>query len=721
MTARTNRLAKESSPYLRQHASNPVDWFPWGDEAFAKAEAENKPVFLSIGYSSCHWCHVMEHESFERDDVAAIMNDLFVCIKVDREEHPDLDALYMTATQLMTQRGGWPNSVWLTPDRRPWYAGTYFPREDRPGRIGFKTLLTRLGGVWKERKKDVEEQATVLTEAIRKQHEANPSGLIMELEPESLLTMIQQQFIQQFDARYGGFGDAPKFPPHSSLLLLLRIFGHHPVKETETVITRTLNALLRGGIYDQIGGGFHRYSTDERWLVPHFEKMLYDNALLLNVFAKAYGKFQFPAYRRVAVETAAWLKREMTHPEGGFYSALDADSDGEEGKFYTWSHVELSRLLDEAALKNLCVVYNILPGGNFSDEASGHPTGLNIPHVNEQPAEPDIEALAPARAILLNTREKRVHPGLDNKIIASWNGLMISALASAGTCLNHPPFIKMAENARSFVEKNLIIHGRLRRCWLGTASDKEGVLEDYAAMALADLDLYEATGQKTHLTSAMRFVGVIRADFYDGTAGELFMTGRNAQTPLIRLKDVFDQGSPSGIGLAVQAFMRLGIIQNDNELLQMANQMVRRHQSVVQRMPSAVSSMIEGYVIGLDIAPVTTTGHAKILFAAKPTEIIFDHEGNASLELQVTLPAQWHLNDVFQHASGIMQPLRIDTDSKDCIITEIKAMGITSWQITIQGVNTVKNLVLTVHYQPCSETACLAVAQQTIHVNVASV
>jgi len=721
MKARTNRLAKESSPYLRQHAANPVDWFPWGDEAFAKASAENKPVFLSIGYSACHWCHVMEHESFERDDVAAILNDLFVCIKVDREEHPDLDALYMTATQLMTQRGGWPNSVWLTPDRRPWYAGTYFPREDHPGRIGFKTLLKRLGGVWKERKKDVEEQATVLTEAIRKQHEANPSGMVMELEPESLLTMIQQQFVQQFDARYGGFGEAPKFPPHSSLLLLLQILDHHPAKETETVVTRTLSALLRGGIYDQIGGGFHRYSTDERWLVPHFEKMLYDNALLLNVFAKAYRKFQNPAYRRVVMETAAWMKREMTHPEGGFYSALDADSEGEEGKFYTWSHDELSRLLDDTSLKNICTLYNILPGGNFSEEASGHPTGLNIPHLNEQAADSEIEALAPARAILLNTRDQRVHPGLDNKVIASWNGLMISALAHAGMCLNHPSFIEMAVTARTFIEKNLVKEGRLRRCWLGVASDKEGVLEDYAAMALADLDLYEATRQDNYLQSASRLIDVIRTEFYDEVAGELFMTGKDVQSPLIRLKDVFDQGSPSGIGLAVQAFMRLGIIQNDTGLLQIANHIVNRHQSVVQRMPSAVSSMIEGYVIGLDAASGTSVGLTDLTIETKPAEVTFNLDGNTSVELLVTLPDQWHLNDVFPDSTGVMQPLRVEVNSDSHTITGLKSSG-SAWNVTIHRQQTSgrpsSHIALTVHYQLCSDTACLAVAQQTISLTI---
>ena len=688
MSPHRNRLARESSPYLRQHAANPVDWYPWGPEALERAKAEDKPIFLSVGYSSCHWCHVMEHESFERDDVAEVMNTHFVCIKVDREEHPDLDALYMIATQLVTQRGGWPNSVWLTPDGRPWYAGTYFPREDRHGRIGFVTLLKRLAGLWKERRKDVEEQANTLTKAIHRQHERTASADVPAVEPTEMARHIEQHFLEQFDPRNGGFGEAPKFPPHSGLLLLLRCQTFHPDPRIATVIERTLDAMLRGGICDQIGGGFHRYATDDHWLVPHFEKMLYDNALLLDVYARAYAVFQRPAYRRVALDIAAWLARQLTHPEGGFYSALDADSEGEEGKYYTWSHDDFAGLLDPATLAAFASEYQILPGGNYADEASGHPTGLNIPHLAPSVTEDVVAALSTARETLLARRSERVPPGLDDKIITGWNGLMIRALATASRIFNEPRLLDQALAARTFIERHLFTEARLARCWCGTVSAREGVLEDYAAIALADITLFSVTGETVHLDRARRGADLILAHFYDAASDELFMTSNREPANLLRMKDLYDQGSPSGIGLAVQALARIGQTIGDHALVETARRLADRQVSIIQRMPSAVASLAEGWLL----AGGTPMTHV-------PSVTWRIERDGADVRVIAESPTGWHVTVVELSVGGVAIPVA-------------PAAAHHQWRVKSAGAGDV-----TVRYQVCTDTECLPAQEVRINPN----
>jgi len=701
-----NRLAAESSPYLRQHAANPVDWYPWGDEAFNKAATENKPVFLSVGYSSCHWCHVMAHESFENDAVAEILNRDFIPVKVDREEHPDIDALYMTATQIITQRGGWPNSVWLTPDRKPWYAGTYFPRDDRNGRIGFISLLHRLVSLWKERRKDVEDQANALTDAIRQQHAAKPAAVDFSFDPVQLIQKIQSHYQNQFDPRHGGFGDAPKFPPHSGLLLLLRTQELSLDNETGIIITSTLNAMKRGGIYDQIGGGFHRYATDEKWLLPHFEKMLYDNALLLKVYALAFETYGDSSYRRMVMETADWLAREMTHPEGGFYSALDADSEGEEGKYYTWSYRELSELLDDSTLMSFAALYQIRPGGNFDDEASGSSTGLNIPHLQPSATEVDITHVADSRKLLLHHRSKRVHPGLDDKIITAWNGLMISALAVAGASLHHPPFLEMAIRSRKFITTYLTTGNRLARCWCGHPSPNEGTLDDYASVALADIDLYDATGNEDYLVAADQRVMFMLDQFYEPDTGELYMTGRDHAAPLIRMKDVYDQGSPSGVGLAVQAIARLGNLKSDPVLKEIAGRIAAGHLLIIERAPSAVASLIEGLIIA-QYADNQRQRSTDLTFTFEPDQKNFDLKGMLTGALTMFIPSGWHLNDA---------PILTSSDKSVAILTE--NIGPTKWIVKLQLLSghTFKNdrLGFTINYQPCTTTECLPVQQKEI-------
>ncbi|HQR45593.1 MAG TPA: thioredoxin domain-containing protein, partial [Thermoanaerobaculia bacterium] len=435
----TNRLIRETSPYLRQHAGNPVDWYPWGDEAFGKARREGKPVFLSIGYSSCHWCHVMERESFEDEEIARVLNDGFVAVKVDREERPDVDDVYMTAVQLTSGRGGWPLSAFLLPDGRPFFAGTYFPPDDRFGRPGFRTLLLRIGEAWRTRRTEVEETAGRLAEAIAGSQDLAPARGPAP-PPELTPALLTAALAAAFDRRRGGFGGAPKFPPHLALEWLLRR-GLEGDAEALGMAVRTFEAMAHGGIRDHLGGGFHRYATDAEWLLPHFEKMLTDNAQLLGLYARAGAATGDPGFASVARATGDYLLREMRGPEGGFYAATDADSDGEEGKYFVWDAGEIRGLLGESDGTFFCEWYGVRPEGNFHDEASGRPTGLNVLHLSRRiPAEAEAR-LAPLRAALLAARARRVPPSLDDKRVAGWNALAVSGLAVAGRALGAPRYL----------------------------------------------------------------------------------------------------------------------------------------------------------------------------------------------------------------------------------------------------------------------------------------
>jgi uncharacterized protein YyaL (SSP411 family) len=625
----TNRLAHATSPYLRQHAHQPVHWFPWGDEAFAEARRTGKPVFLSVGYSACHWCHVMAHESFDDPVVADLLNRHFVAIKVDREEHPDVDNLYMTATQLMTQRGGWPNSVWLTPDARPWYAGTYFPREDRPGRPGFITLLQRLAELWTTRRDEVEQQADALTEALRKEHQRATENIqpARTLDPGLLL----HHYLERFDARFGGFGDAPKFPQHTGLALLLLVRTVHREHPLDLMIERTLDAMARGGIYDQVGGGFHRYATDERWFLPHFEKMLCDNALLIGVYARAHAIYHHPRYRRIVHETAAWLDRELSHPDGGFYTALDADSPGGEGAFYTWTGDELDARLPGDQRARFVAAYGILPGGNVTDEATGQPTGTNLPAVGESVTEAELAALAPARECLRAVRATRPAPSCDDKVITGWNALAIRALAEASEALGEPALLDRARRARGFITRHLVVDGILRRSWCAGRAGREAVLEDVAALVLADLALHAATGEQVFREQAARGIATMIEHYVDQTTGRFQMTSCREPHLIVPACDVFDQGAPSSLGLAVQALVRFGWLADRADLLDLAAGIVTAHQGILARIPSA--------------APALATAALELQDPALLLVWRTQHHGS-EWRVSVRLPAGWSLASV---------------------------------------------------------------------------
>ena len=534
-----NRLAKETSPYLLQHQENPVDWYPWGAEAFAKAKAEDKPILLSVGYSACHWCHVMAHESFEDEATAALMNQHFVNVKVDREERPDVDSIYMSAVQAMTGQGGWPMTVVMTPEAKPFFGGTYFPKLERYGQPSFSRVLSSLADAWQNRRAEVLESAQKMTQylAALSKVPAQNNELSNAVLQEALLKLSRN-----FDEQEGGFGAAPKFPPHSVLKFLLR----QSEPGARLMAEKTLKKMAFGGIYDQIGGGFARYSVDDIWLVPHFEKMLYDNAQLVQRYTEAYQLTQNPLYKRIIEETLAWVCREMSSPEGGFYSALDADSEGEEGKFYVWSETEVNQLLhNEAELAK--AYFDISKGGNFE--------GHNILNIKQNPEAVArqfnlssielSERIARIKSSLLEARAKRIRPGLDDKILTSWNALMLAAFADAGRILARPDYIDIARKNAEFIRDNLYQAGRLKHSYKAGHAKIEGLLEDYAYFGLALLALYRATFEADWLELAFELAETIIKHFYDAENGGFFSTADDAEALIVRPKNHFDSPNPS--------------------------------------------------------------------------------------------------------------------------------------------------------------------------------
>ncbi|MBL7077029.1 MAG: thioredoxin domain-containing protein [Kiritimatiellae bacterium] len=562
----TNRLAGQSSPYLLQHAHNPVDWYPWGDEAFAEAKRQNKPVFLSIGYSSCHWCHVMEHESFSQEDVAAILNKHFISIKVDREERPDVDDIYMTAVQVLTGSGGWPLSVFLTPDREPFFGGTYFPPEDRHGRRGFKSLLGNVAEIWTARRGDIQADAKRLTDTVRRAMQPRPTAGASPTP--TLLDRAATTLSYSYDGSWGGFGGAPKFPPAGALAFLLRRYEQTGNPDTLAIVTHTLQAMARGGMYDQVGGGFHRYSVDERWLVPHFEKMLYDNALLTRVYVEAWQATGNPFYRRIATETLDYVLRDMTGPEGGFYSAQDADSEGVEGKFYVWSRGELLAGLDSETGAVVADFYGATKKGNFE--------GHNILHVPvprpEFAAERGLStdeldrAIKAARGVLLRERAERIPPLTDDKVITAWNGMMIGCMARAAAAFDEPKYIAAAGRAAAFISSDLSDDDRLRRSWRDGRAGPDGFLDDYAHMANAHIDLYEATFNATHLERAERLLDVLQREFKSGDVPGYLFAPTNRTDLLTSNRPMTDGAIPSGNAIAMTALFRLYRLTGNAEL-----------------------------------------------------------------------------------------------------------------------------------------------------------
>jgi uncharacterized protein YyaL (SSP411 family) len=589
----TNRLAGETSPYLRQHAHNPVDWYPWGEEALRRSRELGRPIFLSIGYSACHWCHVMEHESFEDPEIGKILNDHFVSIKVDREERPDLDQIYMTAVQLLTQQGGWPMSVFLTPDLKPFYGGTYFPPDSRYGRPSFRQILQAVIDAWQNKREAVADAASHLTENIRQVMEvaARPGAL-----DDGLLRAAAAQLERRFDPRHGGFGHAPKFPHPMDLRLLLRAWKRFGDQDALNMVTKTLDGMAMGGMYDQLGGGFHRYSTDERWLVPHFEKMLYDNALLAPAYLEAFQATGDPFYREVVEETLEYVRREMTSSEGPFYSTQDADSEGVEGKFFVWSAAEIEQILGPDLVKLFAAVYDVTPEGNWE----GHNI-LNRGRPLEQEArllkltEPDLRRrLAEAKTKLLAVRSKRVWPHRDEKVLTSWNGLMISAFVRAYQVLEKPEYLQAATRSAEFLLKRMRTSAGLllRTYGAGSQPKLNGYLEDYAFLIDGLVDLYEASFEPRWIESALDLTRVMIDECWDSQAGGFFYTGKSHETLIARTKDPHDSSTPSGNAVAATALLRLAKLTGHRDLEDKAVATMQTFRGLLESSPAAAGQML---------------------------------------------------------------------------------------------------------------------------------
>ncbi|NQU20095.1 MAG: thioredoxin domain-containing protein [Candidatus Nealsonbacteria bacterium] len=587
----TNRLAGQTSPYLLQHVHNPVNWYPWGKEALARARKENKPIFLSIGYSACHWCHVMERESFEDAETAKILNEHFIAIKVDREERPDVDEIYMTAVQAMTGRGGWPLSVFLTPDLKPFFGGTYFPPETRHGMPGFKTVLTRVAEIWRTQPDDVAHNSEQLVKAIRANATIDASE--SDLPDDAVLSGAAVLLSRQFDPEWGGFGGAPKFPPSGAIALLLRQHAHSGDDRLLRMATVTLDRMARGGMYDQLGGGFHRYSVDARWLVPHFEKMLYDNALLCEVYLEAWQVTGNDLYRRVAAGILDYVVRDMTDARGAFHCAEDADSEGVEGKFYVWQSDEIMAVLGDKDGTLFCDYYGVSAEGNFE--------GHNILNVPRSPAEflrgKDLteaqfqDRLAEMRQKLLDRRSRRVRPGKDNKILAAWNGMMISALARGYQVLGDQRYLDAARNAADVVLTDMVRDGQLQRAYRKTGT-LPGYLDDYAEMADGLVDLYQADFDLGWLRAADELTGRMVADFWDTKDGSFFFTSAAHKDLLVRTKPFYDGAVPAGNSTATLVLLRLAKLLDNRDYADKAETVLRSMGNEMQARPQAALNLL---------------------------------------------------------------------------------------------------------------------------------
>lgn len=585
-----NRLAQETSPYLQQHAHNPVDWYPWNEEALALARREDRPILLSIGYSACHWCHVMAHESFEDSEVAAVMNRLFVNIKVDREERPDLDQIYQLAHQMLTQRaGGWPLTMFLTPDGAPFFGGTYFPKQPRYGLPGFPDLLERVAEAYRSRRGDIEEQnRSLLAVLARTGPEAGGAAQPLSAAP---IAQAIDQLAEHFDRRFGGFGGAPKFPHAPDLELLLRQ-GDGRVRDMALL---TLRRMAEGGIYDQLGGGFCRYSVDAYWAIPHFEKMLYDNGPLLRLYAEAWRVTGDPLFRRVAEETAAWVMREMQAPEGGYYSSLDADSEGEEGKYYVWTPQEVRSLLtaDEYAVVERH--YGLDRPANFE----GRHWHLHVAKAPEEVAallertpEQCQVLLSAARAKLLAARERRVRPGRDEKVLTSWNALMIAGMAHAGRLLDRPDWLDSARRALEFIKAALWRDGRLLATYKDGRAHLNAYLDDYAFLLNALLAMMEAQFRGEDLDFARRLAQVLLEQFEDPAEGGFFFTSHDHERLIHRAKPGHDNATPSGNGVAALALQRLGHLLGESAYVDAAARVLQLFRSHFERAPGGSSTLL---------------------------------------------------------------------------------------------------------------------------------
>jgi uncharacterized protein YyaL (SSP411 family) len=604
-----NRLISEKSPYLLQHAHNPVEWYPWGPEAFERARKENKPIFLSIGYSTCHWCHVMEQESFEDPEVAPLMNETFVCIKVDREERPDIDSIYMTVCQMMTGRGGWPMTIIMTPDKKPFFAATYIPKETRFGLTGMKELIPSIRALWEEKKEELLTSAERITGALDQIASETPGSLKGEL-GEATLKTAYEHLSQMFDEQYGGFGTAPKFPTPHNLMFLLRYWRRTGDDRALRMVEKTLQGMRLGGIYDHVGFGFHRYSTDSRWFLPHFEKMLYDQALLAMAYIEAYqatgGTVE---YGQTARDILTYVLRDMTDPGGGFYSAEDADSEGEEGKFYLWTKDEAKRILSKEELELVSTVFNMTEKGNYAEEATGKETGENILFLKKPLTEIASDLAIPleelgqkreeARAKLFSVRTKRVHPHKDDKILTDWNGLMIAALARGAQVFDEVLYEETARRAANFILTHMVdAGGRLYHRYRDGEGAIAAFLDDYAFLTWGLIELYETTFEPHYLQKALDLNTIMLTHFWDREKGGFYFTADDADTILTRKKEIYDGAIPSGNSVAMLNLLRLARLTAHPELEEKAAHIARTFSSAVSQSPGAFTQLM----IALDFA-----------------------------------------------------------------------------------------------------------------------
>ncbi|MEZ0324876.1 MAG: DUF255 domain-containing protein [Fimbriimonas sp.] len=722
-----NRLENATSPYLLQHKDNPVDWFPWSEEAFEKAQAENKPVFLSVGYSSCHWCHVMEHESFEDEGIASILNQDFVSVKVDREERPDVDEAYMAAVQMTSGRGGWPMSVFLTPDRKPFFAGTYFPKEDREQHPGFATVLTQVATAWRTRTQDVQKAADQLAKAIGETMAAKPPGTFAKLDM-PFSTECVRAVLSEFDSENGGFGAAPKFPPHAALELLtlyaLQPDAPEDLREASlSVAAFTLEKIVYGGIHDHVGGGFHRYSTDQKWVLPHFEKMLYDNALMLGNLARAAGIVHPIDQRLAGLYIAAaqtlidWLTREMMAPEGFFYSALDADSEGEEGKFYVWTEAELREVLGAEA-DEFMKAFNFKSEGNFEDEATHQLTGANIPFLAEDHGGRFDEALAKLRV----AREQRIRPALDDKALVSWNGIMIGALAEAGMG-------ELAQAAALAILRAERENGELPHQIAKGVASGVAYLEDYACLADGLLKLgafthlLEERGEtreipaSAYIGEGLRLKEEMVARFWDEEGGGFFSTSDRHEVIFGRSKPIFDQPVPSGNAIALRVLVAVG----DEER---ARRTVEAMIGWVQRAPQATEAFLAAALPLIDEpaakeaidseAPVSQpVAAAEVKVSMSQRELQAGPDGTAEAMIQITIPEGLHLNSHTPPARWLtrtsveVRPLKAEVGYPESEGDQYKGTIEIPIKVSLAGGKSEGEFEVVVSYQACTDSECL--------------
>lgn len=740
MPQHKNRLAAEKSPYLLQHAHNPVDWYPWGPEAFEKARNEDKPIFLSVGYSACHWCHVMERESFESEAIAALLNERFVSIKVDREERPDVDDVYMNAVQIMTGQGGWPMSVFLTPDGRPFYGGTYFPPESRYGRIGFPSLIHQLADAYTLRRSEVEEVAENLTAELKALTRQKTASSGSEIDADALLALAIDDMAERFDSENGGFGGAPKFPPHHALRLLCEAAARTDDQRPESMLVTTLNRMALGGIYDHIGGGFHRYATDAVWLLPHFEKMLYDNALLARVYAEAFQITGLPAYARIARETCDWVLRDLTDPAGGFYAALDADSEGEEGRYYVWTSNEVIEAAGVEAGRAFCAQYHIAPDGNFRDEATRQPSGTNIPFLSVGPSETELpeelsKGIARTRAILRELRYQRVSPQRDNKVITAWNGLMIGALATAGQILNEPQYIDAARRAADFCLTTLRPNGELLRRYADGEAAIPAYLDDHAFLADGLLDLYGATQDITYRDAARSLADVILERFADHDEGGFFYTANTHEALIARTKDIFDGALPASSGVAARVLAWLGSPVPDDpdaKYAEAARSVLQAYQNLMQRAPQGFLTLLEAALtqqLNKALPPP-----APFTLRAEPPVLTLTPGESGIVSFRLNIPPGFHINSWNPPDENLIRTIATFTCNALATVGPVTYPEAQTWtdplgvelpvysgdslfSVPVRIVETAieggYRLRLTVQFQACSESACQPPAEAT--------